>query len=559
MMASMTARRPSPPLGGMRRLYDVRVPMRDGVALSADVYLPPGDGPFPTILIRTPYDNGHDYYQVQIRPFVADGYAMVVQDCRGRFDSEGTWYAWGTETEDGHDTQAWLAAQPWCAAIGTIGSSYDGCTQWLAAPDAHPALKAMVPAVCPSDLWLQDQYVGGAFALGLNLGWSFPYSGRGRREFAPAELRELWWHLPLINAEDLAGLDVPWYRDWLAHPAHDAYWRRLSNHGNWSRMTAPALNVAGWYDAYAGAAFLNHEGLVREGPGHLRPHHRIVMGPWHHHIATSREVGELDFGADAVIDLHALQRRFLDRHVRGIHDGLDAQAPVRIFVMGENAWRDEWDWPLARTRWTDLFLGDDGALAATPPESDRPDRYRYDPADPVITTGGNHSLVNPGITVGPVDQRGIEARQDVVSFTGPVVDEPLEVTGPVTATIWFSSSAPDTDVTARLVDVHPDGRAINLCEGVLRTRYRESFERPVMLTPGEPAAIPIDLGVTSNVFLAGHRVRLDISSSNFPRIDRNLNTGGPIGFESEWRVADQRIHHSADRPSRIRLPVIPRG
>ena len=559
MMSRVTDRRPSPPLGGMRRLYDVPVPMRDGIRLSIDLYLPPGAGPFPTILVRTPYDNGHDYYREQIRAFVADGYAFAIQDCRGRHDSEGTWYAWGSETEDGHDTQRWLAEQPWCAAIGTIGSSYDGCTQWLAAPDAHPALKAMVPAVCPSDLWLQDQYVGGGFALGLNLAWSFPYSGRGRRDFSADELRDLWWRLPLASAEAAAGLDVPWYRDWLAHPASDDYWRRVSNHGNWSRMTAPALNVAGWYDAYAGAAFLNYEGLVRDGPPELRRHQRIVMGPWHHHIATSREVGELDFGADAIIDLHALQRRYLDRHVRGIDDGLDGEAPVRIFVMGENRWREEWEWPLARTQWTDLFLGDDGSLADRPPESDRPDAYVYDPADPVITTGGNHSLVNPGITVGPVDQRGVEARADVISYTGPVLAAPLEVTGWVSAAIWFSSSAPDTDVTARLVDVHPDGRAINVCEGMLRTRYRESFERAVLLTPGEPAEIPIDLGVTSNVFLPGHRVRLDISSSNFPRVDRNLNTGGPIGFESEWRVAEQRVHHSGARPSRLRLPVIPTG
>jgi putative CocE/NonD family hydrolase len=267
----------------------------------------------------------------------------------------------------------------------------------------------------------------------------------------------------------------------------------------------------------------------------------------------------MDFGGDAVIDLHALQRRFLARWVTGHDaDGLDGEPPVRLFVMGENRWRDEWEWPLSRTRWTELFLGDDGTLVERPPADDRPDAYIYDPAHPVITTGGNHSLVNPGITVGPVDQRDVEARPDVVSFTGPVLTAPLEVTGSISATIWFSSDARDTDVTARLVDVHPDGRAINICEGVLRARYRESFERPTLLTPGEPAAIPIDLGVTSNVFLPGHRVRLDISSSNFPRIDRNLNTGGPIGQETEWRVAHQRIHHSVARPSRIRLPAIPR-
>jgi len=536
------------------------VPMRDGIRLATDVYLPPGDGPFPTVLIRTPYDKGVDYYLDQVRPFVRDGWAVVVQNCRGRFDSEGTWYAWGTEAQDGLDTHAWLGAQPWCAGFGTIGSSYDGCTQWLAAPDSR-VLRAMVPAVCPSDLWLQDQYVGGAFAHGLNLSWAIRNAGRGRREYTADELRELWWHLPLVDADHAAGTHVDWYRDWLAHPTRDDFWRRTSNHHAWERMTAPALNVAGWYDAYAGAAFLNHVGLVEHGGSEAaRTGSRLVMGPWHHHIATERVVGELDFGQDAIVDLHALQRRFLARWVHGTDaDGLDAEAPVRIFVMGENRWRDEWEWPLARTRWTELFLGDDTTLVGRPPAEDRPDAYVYDPADPVITTGGNHSLVNPGITVGPVDQRAVEARPDVVSYTGPVLEAPLEVTGPVGATIWFSSSAPDTDVTARLVDVHPDGRAINVCEGVLRTRYRDSFERPELMIPCEVYPIPIDLGVTSMVFLPGHRLRLDVSSSNFPRIDRNLNTGGPIGFETEWRVAHQRIHHSAARPSHLRLPVIPGG
>ena len=509
--------------------------------------------------MRTPYDNGNEYYLEQVRPFVRDGWAFAVQDCRGRFDSGGEWYAWGNEVEDGPDTHAWLGAQPWCAGIGTIGSSYDGCTQWLGARGGSAHLRAMVPAVCPSDLWLQDQYVGGALAHGLNLSWAIRNAGRGRLEFTPDELRELWWRLPLVDSDHAAGVHVQWYRDWLDHPAYDGYWRSVSNHEAFELMHAPALNIAGWYDAYAGAAFVNYAGMAERGGSEAaRRGGRVVMGPWHHHIGTERVVGDVDFGPDAIVDLHALQRRYLDRWVRGIDNGLDAEAPIRIFVMGENRWRDEMEWPLARTLWTELFLADDRSLAEQSPERDRPDAFTYDPADPVITTGGNHSLVNPGITVGPVDQRGVEARADVVSYTGPVLAEPLEVTGPVSATIWFSSSAPDTDVTARLVDVHPDGRAINICEGVLRTRYRDSIEEPVMMTPGEAYLMPIDLGVTSNVFRAGHRLRLDISSSNFPRIDRNPNTGGRIGFETELRIAHQRIHHSAARPSRMRLPVIPR-
>jgi hypothetical protein len=263
-----------------------------------------------------------------------------------------------------------------------------------------------------------------------------------------------------------------------------------------------------------------------------------------------------------VADIHEYERRFHDRWLRGsgAGDG-DAEPPVRIFVMGSNRWRFEREWPLARTRPTSLYLGSDGALAAEPPTDDgaaaASSTFVYDPANPVITTGGNHSLVHPGISVGPFDQRSVEARADVLVFTGPVLREPLEATGPVSAVLWVSSTAPDTDITARLVDVWPDGRAINLCEGVLRLRYRDSIERPVPMRPGEVYEVTVDLTPTSNVFLPGHRVRLDVSSSNFPRIDRNLNTGGPIGFETEWRVARNTVHHGPAHPSRLLLPVIP--
>jgi putative CocE/NonD family hydrolase len=237
---------------------------------------------------------------------------------------------------------------------------------------------------------------------------------------------------------------------------------------------------------------------------------------------------------------------------------VDDEPPLRLFVMGENRWQLESEWPLARTAWTPLYCGIEGVLAAERPSSASQSTFVYDPANPVITTGGNHSLVHPGISVGPFDQRSVEARSDVLVYTGPVLDAPLQVIGPVSATIFLSSSAPDTDVVARLVDVHPDGRAINLCEGVLRARYRSSVSEPSLMTPGQVHEITVDLGPTANVFLPGHRVRLDITSSNFPRIDRNMNTGGPIGFETEWRVARNTVHHGAAHASRLSLPVIPR-
>jgi uncharacterized protein len=549
----------------MRRLIDAGVPMRDGVRLSMDVYLPPGDEPVPAVLVRTPYNNSDVYYTDQARFFTQHGYAFAVQDCRGRFDSEGTFRPWFSEPDDGFDTQEWVGTQPWCdGRVGTIGSSYDGATQWLAAPLANSHLRAMVPAVVPSDYWAQDHYVGGAFAHGLNLSWAVRNAARSRRELTPLEITDLWWHLPLATGDAAAGTDIPWYREWLDHPAYDDFWRAISTREHFATVDVPALNVCGWYDAYAGAALEHFAGVRANGASPAtRAAQRLIMGPWHHLIGE-RVVGQVDFGPDAVAEILKLELRFLDRWLRDADNGIDAEPPLRIFVMGKNGWRFENEWPLARTEWTPLYLENRGALRPDPPgagtRSDGDaDSFFYDPANPVMTAGGNHSLVHPSIAVGPHDQRSVEARADVLVYTGPVLQAPLEVTGPVSAVLFVSSSAPDTDFTARLVDVHPDGRAINLCEGVLRARYRESIERAVLMEPGTVYELTIDLGPTSNVFLPGHRVRLDISSSNFPRIDRNLNTGGPIGFEMQWRIAENTVHHTAAHPSRLILPVIPGG
>jgi putative CocE/NonD family hydrolase len=551
-------RRPSPPLLGIRRLIDARVPMRDGKLLSADVYLPATDEPLPVILVRTPYNNSDEYYLEQMRFWVDRGYAFVVQDCRGHFDSEGEFRPWFSEAEDGFDTQEWVGTQPWCnGRIGTTGSSYDGGTQWLAAPLANRHLSAMVPGVVPSDYWSQDHYVGGAFATGLNLSWAIRNAIHSKRELTPEEISELWWHLPLVDGDEAAGVRIPWYREWLEHPTYDDFWRSLSTREYWSKIRVPALNLCGWYDAYAGAALEHFAGMAANGPTEeVRRSQRVVMGPWHH-LMGERIVGAVDFGPDAVRRVLDLEARFLDHHVRGIDMGYADEAPLRLFTMGVNRWRWEHEWPLARTRPTSLYLTADGELASARPVASGADGFTYDPANPVITTGGNHSLLHPSITVGPHDQRIIEARADVLVYTGAVLTEPLDVTGPVSAIINLSSDAPDTDVTARLVDVFPDGRAINLCEGVLRARYWQSIERPTQLHPGEIVPVMIDLGPTSNVFLPGHRVRLDVSSSNFPRIDRNLNTGGRIGYETQWQVARNQVHRGGEHASHLVLPVIP--
>jgi putative CocE/NonD family hydrolase len=556
MTDTSPVRRPSPPLRGIRRLIDARVPMRDGVALSTDVYLPAGDDPLPVVLVRTPYDNGDPYYLEQMRFWTDRGYGFAVQDCRGRVDSAGDFRPWFDEATDGFDTQDWLGRQPWCnGRLGTTGSSYDGATQWLAAPLASPYLRAMVPAVVPSDYWAQDHYTGGAFTLALNLAWAVAMSTRSRRELAPDDAAELWWQLPLIEGDALAGTDIPWYREWLDHPAYDDFWRRLSTREHWASIRVPVLNVCGWYDAYAGAAVEHYTGMVAHGDPAVRHDQRLLIGPWHHRIGE-RTVGQLDFGPEAALGLREVEARFFDHHLRGLDVGLRDEPPVRLFTMGVNRWRS-WDmWPPPGTTSSPWYLGD-GELLPEPPTTQGADAYVYDPANPVPTTGGNHSLVHPRLSVGPVDQRAIEARADVLGYSSRILERPLEVTGSVTAAVSLSSDAPDTDLTLRLIDVYPDGRAINLCEGVLRARYHASIERANLLQPGTIYEMRVDLGPTSNVFLAGHRIRLDVSSSNFPRLDRNLNTGGRIGYETTWRVARNVVHRGGALPSRVELPIVP--
>ena len=354
----------------MRRLIDVRVPMRDGIRLSTDVYLPPGDEPVPAVLVRTPYNNSDVYYTDQARFFTRHGYAFVVQDCRGRFDSEGEFRPWFNEPADGFDTQEWVGTQTWCDGnVGTVGSSYDGATQWLAAPLANSHLKAMVPAVVPSDYWAQDHYVGGAFAHGLNLSWAVRNAARSRRELTPPEVTELWWRLPLVTGDAAAGTDIPWYREWLDHPAYDDFWRSISTREHFATVDVPALNVCGWYDAYAGAALEHFAGVRANGAtAATRAAQRLVMGPWHHMIGE-RVVGQVDFGPKR-------SRTFATSRCASSTAG----CAVRTMVWtpshrcGSSSWARtagaaSTNGPSPEPNGADLYLGPDAALTADPPES----------------------------------------------------------------------------------------------------------------------------------------------------------------------------------------------
>ncbi len=548
-----------------RILRNVRVPMRDGIALATDVYLPAEGDRFPVVLVRTAYNRT----LFNDSSFPQHGIAYMVQDCRGRYDAEGVHNPFIAEGDDGVDTLEWLGSQPWCdGRVGMFGDSYLAATQFYLAPSGHPLLKALNPRFMCGDGWKHAYYCDGAFSLALSWSWlCFECASRVSqaallpRFDVPALLR----HLPLLTLDEASGAGVlPIYRDFARHNRYDDYWRRLNVREQTAQYRVPVLLTGGWYDNYPGETFANYLALRKDAPtAELRDSHRLLMGPWTHGINSSTVLGEVDFGPEAVAE-NDHSYRWLTTLLR---DGTPAEAqpaPIRLFVMGANTWRDEYEWPLARTQYTDFFLRVGSKLSRQAPGDETPDGYTYDPANPTPTRGGNHSVgpYNPGLyehaLPGPYDQRAIEARPDVLVFTSDVFAEDVEVTGPVTVELYAASSACDTDFVARLTDVYPDGRSINITEGVLRARFRNGvWDAPELMHPGEIYRFSLELQPTSTVFKAGHCLRLDLTSSNFPLWDRNLNTGNDPATDTEMRVARQTIYHDAVRPSRLVLPVIP--
>ena len=558
-----------PPLAQpLRVMLDTKVPMRDGVRLSTDVYLPPDGGPFPTLLLRTIYDNQADRGFQWVRRFVDSGYAVVMQDCRGRFDSEGAWEPYVHEAQDGYDTQQWIGVQPWCDGnIGAFGSSYIGFTQTQTAPLRSPYLKALVPSASQQDNY-GHWYVDGVLQLHtamnfINMaGRTMQRAGRGL-----LDSEELYRRLPLVSALDDI-VDIPFYRDAVRHFTYNQHWRAYSMRDRYGEVEAPALFLTGWYDNLLHETFKLYAGWTASGrTEHARMLTKLLVGPWDHgNIYSTDTVGAVDFGDAARLDMGAEHLRWYDRRLKAADNGIDDEPPIRIFGMGENAWRHESEWPLARTQYTRYYLrsgGDagsldgDGTLSRDAPGDEPPDRYRYDPNDPAPTVGGQ-AMTTPLIESGPQDRWPVERRADVLVYTTAPLESDVEVTGPVRLTLHTASSAPDTDFTGTLVDVHPDGRAIVICEGIVRARFRDSVTAPSLIEPGRVYELGVDMWETSNVFTAGHRIRVEVSSSNFPRFDRNLNTGHRPGMDSEMRVADQAVYHDAQRPSHITLPVIPR-
>ncbi len=564
---------------------NLQVPMRDGVRLATDVYRLDGAPPAPVLVTRTPYDkertvNGGAGAAFDVLRAVQAGYAVVIQDVRGRFASEGEFTPHFQEAADGADTIAWAAAQPWSSGVvGTFGGSYLGITQWLAAREQPPALKAMASTVSPSDAYEGMAYQGGAHVFHTRRWAAVMSTDEARRRAAHGaapeggpnpDVEAILIHLPLAG-HPLLDEYTPWYGGWLAHPTADDYWRPISPNAGYEQITAPALNISGWYDIFLGPTFQNFLGMrERGGTETSRRSQRVIVGPWTHGSFTG-SFPEREFGRAAssdAIDLTGIQLRWFDRWLKGVENGADQEPPITLFVMGVDEWRTEADWPLPDTQYLPYYLHSqgqantlhgDGVLSEDAQGDEQSDVYLYNPFRPVPTVGGQVLL--PGAnSSGPRDQRAVEARDDVLVYSGPALEKPVQVIGPIELVLFVSSSARDTDFTGKLVDVYPDGRAMILTEGILRARYRQSLARPEHLEPDAVYELRLNLWATANVFLPGHRIRLEVSSSSFPRFDRNSNTGGEIASEAagEYRPAINRVFHDGAHPSRLILPIVER-
>jgi putative CocE/NonD family hydrolase len=559
--------------GGITVENAVQMKTRDGVVLVADVYRPSGEGRFPTLLERTPYDRRGGAQQA--RDLAAAGYVVINQDVRGRFDSQGEFNPFRNESLDGYDTVEWAAGLPYSnGQVGMFGGSYVGATQMLAAMAHPPHLVAIFPYVTASEYYEGWTYQHGAlmqwFATSWTSGLAVDTVRRQAQQRVQQQLRG--WELerksplssyPFLDLPKPADV-APYFRDWIAHETDDDYWRAVKVSDHYAEMTVKALHAGGWHDLFLRGSIENYLGLrAKAATPEARDGQRLLVGPWAH-AGTSPEgkIGDVTFGRDAVLDMTGTIKDWMDYALRGIANEFSRRPPVRMFVMGENRWRDETEFPPARAKSTRYYLAagtgrPEGTLSEKTPGRAPSQSYDYDPDDPAPTIGGR-LCCGDALPPGPADQQALGSRQDVLVFSTTPLAGDVEVSGWLTLELFASSSAPDTDFTAVLVDVEPGGYARFLTDGIVRGRYRESTTAASPLEPGKIYQFSIDLWATSNVFKAGHRIRVYVSSSNFPRFDRNRNTGERILDATRSGKAHQTVYHDAEHPSALVLPVVPR-
>ena len=549
----------------------VNMKTRDGVMLATDIYRPKAEGKFPVLMIRTPYNRRDSATGIFL---ASHGYISIHQDTRGRFDSGGEFYPFKYEMNDGYDAVEWAAALPYSdGRVGMHGGSYVGATQMLAASSAPPHLVGIFPYVTAMEYYEGWTYQGGAWMQWFSESWTSGLAVDTLTKKTSGLIRSKLWAnalpvesyklLDLPTAQEVA----PYLKDWIEHETNDEYWKAIKVSDHYGKMNVKALHSGGWHDIFSGGSIRNFIEMQKQAPTEeARRGQRLLMGPWAHANTTPEgKIGDVTFGKDAVLDMNDTVVKWYDYVMKGKQNEFSTDAPVKIFVMGDNVWRDEKEFPLARTSYTKYYLhsskganslGGDGVISPLIPKTEKPDSYEYDPSNPVPTIGGR--LCCGGLPPGPTDQKANEARSDVLVFSTPALTQDTEVTGFITAELYASTSAADTDFTAMIVDVDEKGYARYLGDGIIRARYRNSTKVAEPIEPNKVYKYTIDLWATSNVFKAGHKIRVYLSSSNFPRFNRNLNTGEKTMGGLRMVTAKQTIYHDAQYPSSIILPIIPK-
>lgn len=550
--------------------FSVTVPTKDGTKLAADVYLPTNSGKHPVLFQLTPYNKKGQNSTAKY--YTSRGYAVVVADSRGIYASEGTWTPYVNDGQDGYDIQQWIGQQTWSnGKIGMFGCSYPGFTQLLSAPYRSEYLKAILPECAQSDNFSAIWSTDGLYQIALAPAWGLSQEVVATDKERPrVHWGQLVWHLPLKTLPERIGISSDFVSGSIEHYSYGDFWKRMSIRELYHEMDVPAFHTVGWYDDLTAETIRNFVNMRKSSRSeHSRKWQKLLIGPWDHGVKPRRYYGDLDLGPEMEqFNVQEMRDRWFDYHLKGEQNGLDKEAPIKIFVMGANKWRDEWDWPLERAMDTRFYLHSDGfantlfgngRLSPTSPSDQKPDQYRYDPNHPVMTYGGHGCCPYVPLAIGPFDQRATQLRNDVLVYTSETLTEDVEVTGQPEANLAVSSDVLDTDFFVTLSDVYPDGRSIVITEGSIRGRFRDSFTEPKKMTPGEVMNLKIPLWGTSNVFKKGHKIRVHITSSNFPRYARNLNSGKPPGEETadDITIATQNIHHDEKNMSWITLPLVP--
>lgn len=541
----------------------VQVAMRDGIQLATDVYRDDTVARAPVVLLRTPYDRTRQRGAAE--QWVRAGYVFVAQDCRGTRASEGVLAPYNNEGQDGYDTIEWLTRQPWCdGRVGMVGGSYVGAVQWQAAVESPPGLAVIAPQATWSSFY-RNLYLGGAVRLSLISGWIAGNTPRPEG-VQPGDMGAALMRLPLNDVDEAIGWPMPWLDAYLTHPEPSGFWTRLDLTAQLPELRLPVLHVVGYYDFFSRESVDNFQIMQqRARDPETRRRQRLVLGPWDHGTIGKSQVAEVDFGPAAALDVGAIQVDWFDRHLKQDPAAQTRTFPaVQYFSMGDNAWHESSTWPPEGCSPTSFFLHShghantqrgDGRLLREAPTGDQPsDAFRADPSRPVPACPVTETRPIQAAVWGPVDQTPLEDRDDVLVYTTEPLAEPLAFAGNVEAQLFVSADTPDADWVVKLVDVRPDGAAINLATGILRGRYRDSLLEPKLLRPGEVYQLTVDLGPCAATLAAGHRLRVDICGSLFPLFDRNPNTAAGIRGD-QTAIATEHVHHAPGALSRIILPL----